>query len=61
MKYVKKMSELAKEQIRKYKTDRSRLIKGNKESMYVSEVIAIPIITQSTLTNRKTIKFRSDL
>ena len=55
------MSELAKEQIRKYKTDRSRLIKGNKESMYVSEVIAIPIITQSTLTNRKTIKFRSDL
>ena len=61
MKYVKKMSELAKEQIRKYKTDRSRLIKGNKESMYVSEVIAIPIITQSKLTNRKTIKFRSDL
>ena len=38
------MNELTKQQIRKYKINRSRLIKGSKESMYVSEVIAIPII-----------------
>ena len=47
---VKKMNELTK-QISKCKIDRS--------SMYVSEVIAIPIIMQSTLSNPKTIKFRS--
>ena len=29
--------------------------------MYVSEVIAIPIIIQTRLSNPKTIKFRSDL
>ena len=29
--------------------------------MYVSEVIAIPIIIQSTLSNPKAIKFRSNL
>ena len=29
--------------------------------MYVSEVIAIPIIMQSTLSNPKAIKFRSNL
>ena len=29
--------------------------------MYVSEVIAIPIIMQSTVSNPKTIKFRSNL
>ena len=52
------MNELTK-QISKCKIDRSRLIKGSKESMYVSEVIAIPIIMQSTLSNPKTIKFRS--
>ena len=55
---VKKMNELTK-QIGKCKTDRSRLIRASKESMYVSEVIAIPIIMQSTLSNSKTIKFRS--
>ena len=48
------MNELTKQQIRKYKINRSRLIKGSKESMYVSEVIAIPIIMQSTLQNPKT-------
>ena len=52
------MNELTK-QIGKCKTDRSRLIRASKESMYVSEVIAIPIIMQSTLSNSKTIKFRS--
>ena len=31
------------------------------QSMYVSEVIAIPIIMQSTLSNPKTIKFISNL
>ena len=40
---VKKMSELTKQQIRKYKIDRSRLMKGSKESLYISEVIAIAI------------------
>ena len=38
---VKKMSELKKQQIRKYKIDSSRLIKGSKELLYISEVIAI--------------------
>ena len=38
---VKKMSELTKQQIRKYKIDSSRLIKGSKELPYISEVIAI--------------------
>ena len=41
---VKKMNELTKQQIRKFKINRSKLIKNHKESMYVSEVIAIPII-----------------
>ena len=45
------MNDLTKQQIRKYKTDRVRLIKGSKHSMYVHEDILIPII----------IKFRSDL
>ena len=45
------MNDLTKQQIRKYKTDRVRLIKGSKHSMYVHEGILIPII----------IKFRSDL
>ena len=58
---VKKMNELIEQQMKKYKIDRSRLIKGSKESMYLSEVIVIPIIMQSTLSNPKTIKFRSDL
>ena len=58
---AKKMNELIEQQMKKYKIDRSRLIKGSKESMYLSEVIVIPIIMQSTLSNPKTIKFRSDL
>ena len=37
------------------------MIKGNKESMYASEVIAISIIMPSTLSNPETVKFRSDL
>ena len=31
------MSELTKQQIRKYKTDRARLFKGIKHPMYVQE------------------------
>ena len=46
---VKKMNELTKEQIRKYKIDKSRLIKGSEQSMYVHEVIAIPIIMQNQI------------
>ena len=37
------------------------MITGSKQSMYVSEVIAIPIITQRRLSKAETIKFRSDL
>ena len=48
-------------QIRKFKTDRSGLIKGSQESMYFSEVIVIPIIMQTRLSKPETIKFRSDL
>ena len=55
------MSELTRQQIIKYKIDWSRLVKGNKESMYASEVIAISIIMPSTLSNPETVKFRSDL
>ena len=55
------MSERTKQQIIKYKIDISRLMTGRKESMYVSEVISIPITTQNTLLNPKPIKFRSDL
>ena len=55
------MSDLTKQQIRKYEIDRARLIKGNKHSMYVHEDILIPIIMQSRLSDPKTINFRSDL
>ena len=48
---VKNLTDLTKQQIRKLKIDRVRLIKGSKHSMYVHEDILIPII----------IKFRSDL
>ena len=47
---VKNMNELTKPQIRKYKTDRARLFKGNRHSMYVHEDIAIGIIMQSRLS-----------
>ena len=39
---LKKMNELTKQQIIKYKIDRERLIKGSKQPMQVSKVIAIP-------------------
>ena len=58
---VKNMNDLTKQQIRKYKKDRARLIKGNKRSMYVHEDILIPIIMQSRLSDSKAIKFRTDL
>ena len=44
---LKKMNERTKQQIRKFKIDRSRLLKGSKESMYVSEVTVMPIIMQT--------------
>ena len=43
---LKKMNEkkkLTKQQIIKYKIDRERLIKGSKQPMQVSKVIAIPV------------------
>ena len=55
------MNDLTKQQIRKYKIDRARLIKGSKHSMYVHEDILIPIIMQSRLSDSKGIKFRTDL
>ena len=55
------MNELTKEQIKNYKIEKSRLIKGSKQSMNVHEVIAIPIIMQNRLSKPETIKFRSDL
>ena len=58
---VKKISELTKQQIGKYKINRSKLIKGSKDSMCVHEEILIPIIMQSRFPNPKIIKFRSDL
>ena len=35
---VTSMSDLTKQQIKRYKTDRSRLIKGSKHSMYVHDI-----------------------
>ena len=58
---VTNMSDLTKQQIKKYKIDRAKLIKGSKHSMYASEDILIPIIMQWKLSDPKTIKFRSDL
>ena len=57
---VTSMSEL-KQQIKKYKIDKSRLIKGSKHPMYVHEDIAITIIMQWRLSDPERIKFRSDL
>ena len=50
---VKNMSNLTKQQIRKYKIDRARFIKGSKHSMYIHEDILIPIIMQSRLSYPK--------
>ena len=47
------MSDLTKQQIRKYKIDTEKLIKGSKHSMYVHEDISIPIIMQSRLLDSK--------
>ena len=58
---VKNMSDLTKQQIRKYKIDRARLIKGSKHSMYVREDILITIIIQSRSSDPKTVNFRFDL
>ena len=58
---VEKLNELTKQQIRKQKIDKARLIRVSKQSIYVSEVIAIPIIMESRLSKPETIKFRSDL
>ena len=55
------MNEPTKQQLIKYKIDRSRLIKGSKRSMNVSEVIAISMIMQTRLSKPETIKFKSDL
>ena len=55
------MSDLTKQQIRKYQIDREKLIKGIKYSIYVSEDLLILIIMQSRLSDPKTIKFKSDL
>ena len=56
---VKNMNDLTKQQIRKYKIDRVRLIKGIKRSMYVHEDILMPIIMQSRLSDSKRIKLTS--
>ena len=55
------MNEPTKQQLIKYKIDRSRLIKGSKKSMNVSEIIAISMIMQTRLSKPETIKFKSDL
>ena len=55
------MNDLTKRQIRKYKIDRARLIKGSTLSMYVHGDILIPIIMQSRLSDSRTIKFRTNL
>ena len=57
---ARSMSDLTKQQIKNYKTDRSRLIKGSKNSMYIHEDIAIAIM-QSRLADPETIKLGSDL
>ena len=44
------MSDLTKQQIRKYKINSAKLIKSSKHSMYIHEDILIPIIIQSRLS-----------
>ena len=46
---VKNMNDLTKQQIRKYKIDRSRLIKDSKHYVYVHEDILMPIIMHSII------------
>ena len=50
---VKNMNDLTKQEIRKYKIENTRLIKGSKHSMYIHEDILIPITTQSRLKNNQ--------
>ena len=40
------MSELTKPQMRKYKINKTKLIKGSKHYMYVHENVLIPVIMQ---------------
>ena len=44
------MNEVTKQQIRTYKIDKARLVRGSKQSMYLTRQ-----------SNPKTMKFRSDL
>ena len=50
---AKNMNELTKQQIRKYKIDRTKLFEGSKHSTYIHEDIAITIIMQSRFPNLK--------
>ena len=50
---VTDMSDLTNQQIRKYKINRVKLIKGCKYSTYVSKNILIPMIMQSRLSDAK--------
>ena len=43
------MNKLTKQQIRKYKIDKARLIRGSKQSMYVNEVLVVPMIMGTRL------------
>ena len=43
------MNKLTKQQIRKYKIDKARLIRGSKQSMYVNEVLIVPMIMETRL------------
>ena len=43
------MNKLTKQQIRKYKIDKARLIRGSKQSMYVNEVLVVPMIMETRL------------
>ena len=56
-----KTCDLTKQQIRKYKVDRAKMIKGSKHSMYVHEDILIPMIMHSRLSDPKTIRSSLDL
>ena len=47
------MNDLTKQEIRKYKIENTRLIKGSKHSMYIHEDVLIPITTQSRLKNNQ--------
>ena len=58
---VTNMSELTRQQIKKYKIDTATLFKGSNHSMNVHEDIEITIIMQSRLSDPKRIKFRADL